>query len=73
MNVLLDAGAAWIFIKIFALIGLVVYLVFAAIIVRQEQLMANVLEETFEPILRVMSLIHLIAALAVFLLAIIIL
>ncbi len=63
----------WLSLKILVLLGIGIYLVFAAIMVRQEQLMANVLEESFEPILRFIVLAHLIAAVAVFLLALIIL
>jgi hypothetical protein len=45
------------------------YSIFAAVLVRQEQLMANVLEETFEPILRVLVFGHLAVAIAIFILA----
>jgi hypothetical protein len=51
--------------KIFILIGLAMYAVFAGIIVRQEQRMASVLEEHFEPILRLITVIHFIASLVV--------
>lgn len=57
-------------IKLLVLLGLGLYGVFAGIIVRQEQLMAGVLEESFEPILRVLVLIHFAAAIGLFLLAI---
>ena len=60
-------------LKLIMLLGIVVYAVFAAVIVRQEQLMAHVLEEKFEPILRSLSLIHLAAAIALFLFALVIL
>lgn len=60
-------------IKILALVGFGMYIVFAVVIVRQEQLMANVLEEHFEPFLRLVALIHLVAAIVVFLLALILL
>lgn len=58
-------------IKITALFGLLIYAIFAAVIVRQEQLMAHVLEEAFEPIIRVLVIIHLSAALALFIFALI--
>jgi hypothetical protein len=51
-------------VKLLVLLGLVIYAVFAAVIVRQERLMSDVLEEGFEPILRILTYIHL--ALAVF-------
>ncbi|MCL4360403.1 hypothetical protein M1555_04110 [Patescibacteria group bacterium] len=58
-------------LKILILIGLGVYTVFAAVIVRQEQLMASVLEETSEPILRLLTIIHLSASIALFILTVI--
>ncbi len=67
------ASAAFLTAKIFVLIGIIVYCAFAAVIVRQEQLMANVLEEDFEPKLKLLALIHLILAVGLFLLALVIL
>ncbi|HLD24728.1 MAG TPA: DUF5657 family protein [Patescibacteria group bacterium] len=63
----------FILFKFLILFGLGLYIVFAAVILRQEQLMANVLEESFEPILRLASFFHLAAAIGVFALALIIL
>jgi len=45
------------------------YIIFAAIIVRQEQLMAKVVEIPFSPILRIIAISHLIASFVVFFLA----
>lgn len=59
--------------KICALIGLGLYTIFAGILIRQEQLMAAVLEEGFEPILRILTILHFAAAVSLFILAIIIL
>jgi hypothetical protein len=56
-------------LKVVTLIGLAVYAVFAVIIVRQEQLMADVLEEGFEPVLRLITLIHLLLAVGLIFLA----
>lgn len=66
-------GIIYLVIKIAALFGMGIYVTFAAIIVRQEQLMANVLEEGFEPLLKLIALIHLVAAVGVFFLSIFIL
>ena len=63
----------FLFIKVLIVFGLGLYLIFAFVILRQEQLMARVLEETFEPVLRLVSVIHFVASIAVFLLAIILL
>lgn len=65
--------AALLSIKVFILIGIFVYAAFSAVIVRQEQLMADVLEEEFEPKLRILTIVHLALAIGLFLLALIIL
>ena len=49
--------------KLFALLGLLVYVGFAAVMVRQEQLMAKVLEASSEKIIRFLVSIHLLLAL----------
>lgn len=56
-------------VKVGALIGLGVYTIFATVIVRQEQLMAHVLEEDYEPALRILVYVHLLCAVAVFAMA----
>ena len=60
-------------LKILGIVGFLVYTIFAAVLVRQEQLMAHVLEEAFEPILRVLVIAHLIASVGLLLLAVILL
>ncbi len=60
-------------LKALALFGLGLYVVFAFVIVRQEQLMANVLEESFEPVLRLVCMLHLFAAIGMFPLALVLL
>lgn len=57
------ATATLLILKVLIIIGLLVYSVFAAVIYRQEQLMANVLEESFEPVLRILTIVHLIVSL----------
>jgi hypothetical protein len=59
--------------KILVILGLFMYLIFAGIVFRQEQLMAHVLEESFEPFLRLLTIIHLMGAVAVLGLAFILL
>lgn len=56
-------------VKILTLVGVVLYGIFAAIIVRQEQLMASVLEESFEPVLRTLVIVHFAASVGLFFLA----
>lgn len=60
-------------LKWLTVFGLSMYCLFALVIIRQEQLMANVLEETFEPVLRVASIVHLVASIALFFAAILLL
>ena len=64
---------AWLLFKIIVLVGIGVYVVFAGIMVRQENLMSRVLEEGFEPLLRFLTYIHLALAVVVFFLALILL
>ena len=63
----------WPVIKIFILILLVLYIIFAFVIVRQVQLMTITLEVGFENQLKLLSIIHLLFAIAVLVFAIIIL
>lgn len=60
-------------IKLLALFGMGLYVVFALIMVRQEQLMADVLEESFEPVLRGLVFVHLLGAVGALVLALILL
>lgn len=60
-------------VKVLTLVGLGLYSLFAAIMIRQEQLMAAVLEESFEPILRLLTILHFAAAVSLLILALMIL
>ena len=60
-------------LKILGIVGLCIYTVFAGVLVRQEQLMAHVLEEQFQPIIRILILVHLVASLLLLISAIILL
>ncbi len=63
-------GLILLFVKALIVFGLGLYIIFAFVILRQEQLMSHVLEEAFEPVLRLISVFHFIASIAVFLMAI---
>jgi hypothetical protein len=63
----------WLVIKVFFIVTMVLYTGFSLIMVRQEQLMSDVLEEGFESVLRLLTIIHLIAAAAMIFIAIILL
>jgi len=58
-------SSALLFIKILIITGLVVYAAFAAIIVRQEQLMTSVMDEGFDSVLKLLVFIHLAASVGV--------
>ena len=60
-------------VKTLVMVGLVIYAIFALVIVRQERLMSDVLEEGFEPILRIFTYIHLILSVCIIFLAFILL
>ncbi len=64
---------AWLILKLFTLLGIAVYIVFAGVMVRQESTMAHVLEEGFEPVLRVLTYVHLALIIFLFFLALILL
>lgn len=67
------SSAVFLTLKIIFLVGIGVYIVFAGVMVRQEQLMADVLEESFEPVLKILVTVHFIASLVIFLLGLILL
>lgn len=73
MNTIEVPAVIFTIVKLLVLFGILLYSIFAAIIVRQEQLMANVLEESFEPVLRMITIVHLVAAIAVFAIALLLL
>lgn len=56
------SNSVLIMFKIMTLIGLSLYTVFAFIMLRQGSLMDKVIDESFEPILRILTVIHLIFA-----------
>lgn len=63
----------WVIAKIFAIFGLVLYLVFALVVVRQVKLMTDTLEVGFELPIRILAYAHLIFAILVLLAAFVIL
>ena len=60
-------------LKVAIMIVIVMYIVFAAVIVRQEQLMSKVIVIPTYPILKYAALIHLLAAIILLFLALILL
>ena len=68
-----QALTVWFLVKILFLIGLAIYIAFAVIVIRQVNLMTQALDGGFNFPLKIASWIHLLVAIAVFLLALIIL
>lgn len=60
-------------LKLLCVTGLLLYVIFAGIILRQTQLMAHTVEEGAEPVLKLLAIIHLVSAIGVMILAIILL
>lgn len=65
--------SVWVVVKIFAIIALGIYLVFALVVVRQIQLMTETLKVGFEAPLKMMAYVHLLFAIFVLLAALVIL
>lgn len=59
--------------KTIVVLGLIVYTLFAGIVVRQEQLMSRTFEGASEPVIRLLAYIHLVAAVVVLLFGIVLL
>ena len=73
MNELAANLSVWPILKIMFMIGLLVYIVFAVVMVRQVSLMTKTLELGHENFIKYMSIGHLVFAIGIFLLALIIL
>lgn len=63
----------WGAVKIFFTIGLLVYLIFAFVIVRQVQIMTETVKLSFEFPIKILALIHLFFALSILIYALIVL
>lgn len=63
----------FLFIKALVVLALCIYAVFAFVMVRQEHLMATVLEEKFEPMLRLLTFIHFALSVGLIFLAVLVL
>ncbi|MBI4029497.1 MAG: hypothetical protein HY376_04000 [Candidatus Blackburnbacteria bacterium] len=68
-----ESALIWLLVKAFYLVAFFVYVVFAAITVKQTYLMTQTLEIGLESLVRTLSWAHFIFAMAAFVLAIILL
>ncbi len=73
MNELAADLSFWPILKIMFMIGLLIYIFFAVVMVRQVSLMTKTLELGHENFIKYMSIGHLVFAIGIFLLALIIL
>lgn len=73
MNGLAAVLSFWPILKIMFMIGLLVYIAFAVVMVRQVSLMTKTLELGHENFIKYVSIGHLVFAIGIFLLALIIL
>lgn len=64
-------GSFLILVKVVYLIGLMIYLAFGVIVVRQVGLLTKTLHGEFESVLKLVAWFHLVVALGVFILALI--
>ncbi len=64
---------AFLILKGLVILALAIYAIFAFVMVRQERLMATVLEETFEPLLRLLTFVHFALSMGLILLAVVVL
>jgi hypothetical protein len=63
----------WVAVKIFFLIGLGVYLIFALVVIKQAQIMTESVKMQFEIPIKLLALIHFVFAVGVFIFALIVL
>lgn len=70
INQVTALSGVWIIVKIFFIIGLSVYSIFALVIVRQVQIMSTTVKLSFELPIKVLAVIHLIFALSLLVFAI---
>ncbi len=61
----------WAVVKIFFIVGLSVYLIFALVVVRQVQIMSQTVKLSFELPIKIIGIIHLLFALLLLVFAII--
>jgi len=67
------SGSLWLLLKAFLLTGLLIYLIFSSVVVRQVNQMTDTLEVGFEAPIRFLAWVHLLMALGTFVVAFVIL
>ena len=65
--------AVWGIVKIFFIVGLSVYLIFAIVVVQQSRIMSETVRLDFESSIKILALIHLLLAVGLLVFAIVVL
>jgi hypothetical protein len=73
MQVVNSLPTIWGIVKIFFVVGLAVYLIFALVIVQQVRIMSDTVKLSFELPIKILSIIHLLFALGLLIFALVIL
>jgi hypothetical protein len=63
--------SVWLIVKIFFLVGLGIYLIFALVVLRQVNIMTDTLDVGFELPVKLLAIAHFIMAIGIFLFALI--
>ena len=73
MQVINNLPIVWSVVKIFFIVGLSVYLIFAVVVVQQTRIMSETIILSFESSIKILALIHLLLAISLLIFAIFIL
>jgi len=77
LNTLLALGSsgqgALLLVKLFIMFGLTVYIIFGLVVIRQVSLMTKTIKSSINPTLRLLGYVHMIAAIVVWLIALVLL
>ncbi|PIY65141.1 hypothetical protein COY91_03685 [Candidatus Shapirobacteria bacterium CG_4_10_14_0_8_um_filter_39_15] len=63
----------WLVVKLFVILALLIYLIFAIVIIRQVDLMTKAINFSLDGILKIIAVIHFVGAIVIFLVALIVL
>ncbi len=62
MQIVNNLQGVWLIVKIFFLVGLSVYLIFALVVVQQTRIMSETVKLDFESFIKILAIIHLLLA-----------
>jgi Family of unknown function (DUF5657) len=73
MQLAISPEPIWLILKVFFIIGLSVYSIFAFVVIRQTQIMTSTVKLQFEGIIKLIALIHFVFAICLLIVAIFVL